>query len=200
MTKYNWDIIKDQFIYGIRREDGTKHYPTIDDIVKMHGCAKGTVGERCSKESWVEERKRRKGQIDHKAQDIKKERKTEQKPIPAEQLHEVENSEQKNDERIKLEAEAIVKSDELFEKTGENLCKLIARVINNRWERMDNNKAGSVSGHEIMCLGKGLVDSQTTVKTAQGEKTSTIGVKLMDVDDEERKLIKQLADDLARQK
>jgi len=44
MTKYNWDIIKDQFIYGIRREDGTKHYPTIDDIVKMN--SRGTLFKR----------------------------------------------------------------------------------------------------------------------------------------------------------
>ena len=56
MAKYNWELIRRQYIFGIKDDNNIKKYPSIDDIVKIHGCAKSTIEERSSKEGWVEER------------------------------------------------------------------------------------------------------------------------------------------------
>lgn len=31
MTKYNWETIKRQYVHGIKKEDGTKTYPSYAD-------------------------------------------------------------------------------------------------------------------------------------------------------------------------
>ena len=54
-----------------------------------------------------------------------------------------------------------------------------------------------VSGIEYFNTMRGIRESQDGTKTAQGENTGTIGVKVMDVDEEEKKLVAEFGNYLA---
>jgi hypothetical protein len=185
MTDYNWETIKRQYIQGIKQEDGSRLDPSYEDIVKIHGCSKSSISRHSTDDEdgpWEDQRKRYRNKVNTKTIEKKSE----------------------------IEAETIVESDLKFEVRGEKLGKAVELKIDEcieimeckdpENEKYDPNDKRFVKASDFKYLGDGLRDAQETVKVAQGENTANIGVKLMDVDDEERKLIKQLADDLARQK
>jgi hypothetical protein len=155
MPKYNWETIKNQYIYGINQEDGTKHYPTQEELCKIHGCGKGTIGTRAKNENWKGEKEKISVKIEKKVAEKKTER----------------------------EAEDIVASDQKFESTGEELRKLIRRKIKINNDLLD--KGGSVRDYDLKNLGDALRSAQEVVKTAQGEILSHLKVEQntnMDID------------------
>lgn len=101
MAKYDWETIRKQYIQGKRQEDGTKHFPTLQELCNEHGCALGTIGDRAKKEDWKTRRRKFSEKIEKKVEEKKSE----------------------------IEAEDIVESDENFESTGEKLRLLVDKKI-----------------------------------------------------------------------
>lgn len=140
MTKYDWETIKKDYVHGIKQEDGTKHFPTQEELCTTYGCAKGTLGTRASKEDWKGQREKISNKIDQKVAEKKTER----------------------------EAEDIVQSDLKFENAGELLRKVTVKKLKAMKEDLDVDHR-RVRAYDIKNCGDALKDAQDVVKTAQGE-------------------------------
>jgi len=182
MTKYNWELAERQFTTGITNEEGQKSYPNKKEISETHKIPFGTVRSYASRNDWDGK----------KATFIdKKQRKIAEKKSEA-------------------EANTIVKSDLDFGNTGEEIRKLGVRQIRLMNDKLDiyerlikedpqHPEAWKfwVRGSESKNVSEQIQTGQNIVKVAQGENTVNIGVKVMDVDEEEKKLVAEFGNYLA---
>ena len=167
MTKYNWETIKKQYIYGIRQENGTKTYPTYKELSKIHGCAQSTLGDRAKKEEWKLEKQKISEKIGKKVA----EKKTE------------------------LEAEEIVQSNEEYRKGATLARKTAVKKLKQLNKDMDNPKT-YVRAYDIKMATDALSQAQTVDLTAHDEVTKylrvdsdgNVKVSILDDDFQEREL------------
>jgi hypothetical protein len=153
MTKKatNWDAIKKDYIRGRTENDGLKHYPTYDRLAELYPPSAGTIRNKASEEKWTEQRKRYKLNVTKKVQEKKCHTPTGMDP-------------QEEDEAANYDAETIVQSDTDFERSGENLRKLVSEWIN-----LNLGKASFLNPYHLKMAGDALKSAQDVVKTAQGE-------------------------------
>lgn len=140
MTKYDWDTIEHQYTHGINKPDGTKYFPTYDELSERHQCPKGTIGSRATKDDWVGEKEKIANRIKHKV----------------------------SEKKTLKEASDIVETDQILETTGMNLLKLIQRKIKVNWDNLDTPN-GFVRDYDVKNLSDALKNVQHVIKVAQGE-------------------------------
>jgi len=56
MNKINWEIIRQDYIQGYKKE-GKLYYPSMRDLSKKYGIDIGVIGRRAKKDEWVAKRK-----------------------------------------------------------------------------------------------------------------------------------------------
>ena len=55
--------IKEEFIFGVEKDDGVRQYPSIDTLVKKHGVARASLYRWAEKQDWQAEKNRVQTQI-----------------------------------------------------------------------------------------------------------------------------------------
>ncbi|MCL4416309.1 MAG: hypothetical protein M1365_06385, partial [Actinobacteria bacterium] len=55
-TKYPWPEIKTKYVEGIRQDDGSLIYPTLDELADEYGCCISTTLRRSALGKWQTER------------------------------------------------------------------------------------------------------------------------------------------------
>lgn len=55
-TRYNWDIIRKEYIYGYKN-DNKLHHPSYSDLAQRWGMSLGAVSKRGTQEDWVQQKK-----------------------------------------------------------------------------------------------------------------------------------------------
>lgn len=66
---HNWNAIKMEYIYGIQREDGTVHIPSLEDLAQRHKVGIASLRRHCAREGWVQERERAQEEIVQRVKD-----------------------------------------------------------------------------------------------------------------------------------
>lgn len=161
MTKeqINWKPIKKDYILGVIDNNGLKHFPTSNELAKNYPPSEGTIRNKASEEKWMEQRKSHKFKVTKKA--IEKKCHVPSGMDPKEE-----------EEAVEHDAEAIVKSDEDCEATGEKLRQLVELSIDND---LTHVKAGGyVKAYNLKMYGDALSSAQGVIKAAQGEITDRI--------------------------
>ncbi len=54
--KYNWPLIKAEYVEGLRDEKGDLYWATYDQIGERHGVKAGNIRNVAAKEGWTQER------------------------------------------------------------------------------------------------------------------------------------------------
>lgn len=139
MAKYDWDKIREEYIFGYITPEGQKVFPTQRNLAERHNIPISTIGTRASKEKW-EEKKRAKSN------------KIEQKII---------------EKKTTYDAESIVISDDKFESAGELIRRVAVKQLEAQEERIKLGEyvrpIDSLNAANTVRIG------QEIVKTAQGE-------------------------------
>lgn len=151
MTKYDWETIKKQYIYGIRQEDGTKRFPTLDELCKHYGCSLGTIGSRAKKGEWKNERKKISDKIEKKVAE----------------------------KRTEYEAEQIIQDQEEYRRAA-NLARDVAvKKLRQLNKDMDNpDPKVFVRAYDIKMATEALATSQSVGLTADEEVTGRTKVEV----------------------
>lgn len=149
-NNYNWETIKRQYIQGIKQENGTKKYPSYQDLSNTHGCSKGAITNHSNKDpngTWEEQRERYLNKVEQKVE----EKKTE------------------------LDAENIVEDDLQCESMGRKIIRIVNKKLDQLEQQLDNDKY--VSGIDILNTTTAGKNGQDIIKIAQGEITNRIKVE-----------------------
>ena len=142
MTTYDWEKIKEDFIYGCTDETGQRIDPTLKQLSTKYGCGYGTIRDHASREGWSEEKDKQRTKINRKIQEHKTNR----------------------------EAQDIVLSDEKFESDGETLRRITRKKMQRIEEDLDDDeRAKNVRAYDLKMVGDALAQAQAAVKAAQGE-------------------------------
>ena len=142
MAKYNWETIKRQYVRGIKKDDGTKTYPSYEDLSTLHGPSKSTISSHSSNDPdgpWEEQRERYLKKV---------EQKTEEK-------------------QSEIEASNIVEDDLQCESLGRKLIKIVSKKLDQLDKKLDSDEW--VSGIEILNTSSAARNAQEIIKTSQGE-------------------------------
>lgn len=150
-TETVWENARKDYVQGITQEDKTKHFPTYNEIAKTYEMALGTVKNRGSTEKWPDQRKRYKFRVTKKVQEKK-----------GHDLGGMDPAEV--DEAAEVDAEAIVQSNNDFEKTGSDLRKAVQKQVDIALKYPE-----TVNPYHLKMLGDALTAAQNAVKNAQDE-------------------------------
>jgi hypothetical protein len=151
MAKYNWEIVKREFTRGIRLENGTKHYPTLQELSETHEIPRGTIDSTASRKKWQGEKDRYLAKVQDKV----------------------------DEEKSKIEAEEIVEDDLLCESFGRKALRVADKKLDNIENRLDND--GHVSGKELSDTVNSGGTAQDIIKKAQGvviNKVEVVGLNV----------------------
>lgn len=70
-AKYDWILIKSEFVEGIQGEDGEPYYPTLDELCQRHDASISTMKKKSADDNWVRERNLYRTKLEQKVQEKK---------------------------------------------------------------------------------------------------------------------------------
>jgi len=69
----NWDQVKQDYVEGIQREDGSLQWATLDALADLHDVSASTLRKKSAQEDWTTERNIYRTKLEQKRQDKKTE-------------------------------------------------------------------------------------------------------------------------------
>lgn len=147
MTKYNWETIKRQYVHGIKKEDGTKTYPSYADLSQQHGPTKSTISNRSSKDPdgrWEEQRERYQKKIEQKV----------------------------TEKKTEIEAENIVEGDFQCESFAKKALKVATKKLNSIEVKLDEGEY--VTGYDLLNTVNAAKFAQEMMKTSQDDNINKV--------------------------
>jgi len=149
MKKYNWETIKRQYIHGIKKEDGTKIYPSYKDLSQLHGPSKSTISDHSTNDpegTWEEQRERYQNKVERKVED----------------------------QKSQIEAENIVEAELMCESLGRKIIRVVDKKFTQMERKLDNDK--HVPSIEILNASSAGRNGQAMVDDAQEKVTNRIKI------------------------
>lgn len=147
MAKYNWKTIEIQFTRGTKKEDGTKQWPTLQELSEEHKIPRGTIDSTASRKNWQEKKERYQKKVQEKV----------------------------DEKKSQIEASEIVEDDLLCESFGRKALKVAEKKLDKLNELLDIDKW--VSGIDILNTISAGNKAQEMIKTAQGDNAKRIKIE-----------------------
>ncbi|GEM_PF-4010107 len=154
--KYDWDKIRDEYIYGHMDETGQREYPSLGKLAEKHNIPLGTVKSRARRESWSKQREKAQLKLQEKIMDA----------------------------RAESVAEDMVKADMIFEQTAMSLTEVIMKKITQMDQ--DINEKRFIRAIELSNTATALKNAQEVLRTAQGEDVNRVSLEVADAESAKR--------------
>lgn len=142
MTKTDWELIEEEYIYGYINDEGQKIFPSINQLSTRHDIPRGTIGNHATKGNWAQKKEDKKDKIRQKVDEHKTE----------------------------FEAQNIIQSDDKFEDLGQLIRRVSKKKLEQLEKDLDNpDPKVFVRSIDIVNAANAGRTGQEIVKTAQGE-------------------------------